>query len=321
MSSAAPARAAGADAPDRGADREAVLFLYNQGKALLDNGKIAEACQKFEDAKHLDGAAINLLLRLGDCYERLGRTASAYEQFNEVAVIATVASDARAATARERASALALRLSRLSIRAPSPIAGLRIQINGARLASERLGAASPVDPGVYVIEASAPGKETWRTQRQVLSGALVEVVVPPLEALQKPKAEKAAAQPAPGSPMSGRALAIALGAVGIAGIGVGAAFGIDAMVKRDASNKSSHCDPNSFCDPTGYDLRKDAQRSGTISTITFAVGAAALAGGAILFFALPSRPRAAQGHGPGLRPVVAASIGPGLGALSLRGTF
>src|SRR4051812_32731381 len=68
--------------------REAVLFFYNQGKELMEAGKFAEACARFEKAKALDPNAINLLLRLGDCYEKLGRTATAHAQFRAVATIA-----------------------------------------------------------------------------------------------------------------------------------------------------------------------------------------------------------------------------------------
>ncbi|MFS8068664.1 MAG: tetratricopeptide repeat protein, partial [Byssovorax sp.] len=167
--------------------KEQVLTLYNQGKELLDAGKTAEACQAFESAKRLDFTAINLILRLGDCYERLGRTASAYSQYQQAASIAAAAKDARQSTAEERVAAVAPLLARLAVAvAPGSTgaASVVVRRNGEIVVGEKLdGKPVPVDPGHYTFEAAATGKKTWTATREIVPGASVVVDVPALEAI------------------------------------------------------------------------------------------------------------------------------------------
>jgi len=247
------------------AERDAVLSLYNEGKALIESGQIAEACKRFEEGKQIDATAINLLLRLGDCYERLGRTESAYTQFQEAASVAASQGDARKEKALERAKALEPKLPR-------------------------------AEEEVVVEEPKKPA---------------------PLPA---PLSREA---PEPKAPFFSprRVAAIAMAAAGLAGIGVGAAFGLEAKADNDASN-TGHCNPQSQCDALGFDLRKDAQREALISTVAFSAGAAVLAGSAILFFVSPDHPLDPKATGKKTQtPSLEVGIGPRGGILSLKGTF
>ena len=72
---------------------------------------------------------------------------------------------------------------------------------------------------------------------------------------------------------------ISLVGVGVAGLVVGSIFGLDTFSKKDES--FDHCE-GTACDPDGAALRDDARTSATVSTIAFAVGAVAVAGGVIL---------------------------------------
>jgi len=51
--------------------------LFQKGVELMAIGKSAEACEKFDSSHQLD-PALGTMLRLADCYERTGKTASAY---------------------------------------------------------------------------------------------------------------------------------------------------------------------------------------------------------------------------------------------------
>ncbi len=88
------------------------------------------------------------------------------------------------------------------------------------------------------------------------------------------------AQPA-SSGLSGMQVAsIVVGAVGLAGVGVGIGFGLDAKSKADRSHHL--CDGNLCFTPEGVDAAKHASRSATISTIAFIGGGALLAAGVTL---------------------------------------
>src|SRR5262249_13453831 len=68
-------------------DQAAARVLFDEGRRLLKAGQYADACPKLEAAKQLHISA-GILLNLADCYEKLGRTASAWTQFGEAAAVA-----------------------------------------------------------------------------------------------------------------------------------------------------------------------------------------------------------------------------------------
>src|SRR4051812_44001967 len=62
----------------------AAEVLFSDGKRLAQEGNYAAACPKFEESQKLD-PGMGTLYRLADCYEHVGRTASAWAAFVEVA--------------------------------------------------------------------------------------------------------------------------------------------------------------------------------------------------------------------------------------------
>ena len=77
--------------------------------------------------------------------------------------------------------------------------------------------------------------------------------------------------------------------IGVVGIGVGAVFGALALGKTGTVD--DHCRAER-CDPTGLDAAGDARSFATVSTIGFAVGLVAAAGGAYLVLSAPKRTKA-----------------------------
>ncbi|XYH94134.1 tetratricopeptide repeat protein [Sorangium sp. So ce1128] len=322
--------------------KEQVLALYRVARQLLEGGRIAEACAVLEQGRTLDPTAINLLLRLGECLARAGRTAGAWNVFNEAAAIAKSSGDPRAARAAALAAALEPRLSRMTIAVPAAGAaaapGLEIRRDGVPVAPAQWGQALPVDPGTHTIEARAPGRKRWSLVRAVPpDGARVVVDVPVLEQEQQgpPARARAAAPPGPrrqapavltiagqgdgdGGWPAQRVIALASGGAGLVGLGLGAVFGAEALARRDASNRG-HCDARSRCDAAGVALREDAQAAGTASTIAFSAGTAALLAAGLLFWTAPSS--AAGAPARRAATTAAAAAGPGAFSLVVGGSY
>jgi tetratricopeptide (TPR) repeat protein len=102
-------------------NRSAALALFEQGRELAAEGNHAAACDKFGAAAKLAHSA-GTLLNLGDCYERTGRTASAWAAFRDAAGAAQrTGRDAEESEARRRQDALQPMLSHLRIDVPDAL--------------------------------------------------------------------------------------------------------------------------------------------------------------------------------------------------------
>jgi hypothetical protein len=158
---AAPA-AVHAQASERSATAE---DLFRQALQLSKKGQFADACPRFAESHRLD-PAFGALMNLGACYEKLGRTASAWQAYVDAADLARDKGQrARAESARKKASRLAARLVRLELRLGTGVdaRGLAITRDGRPFDLMLLGHAVPVDPGTYAIVAARSGVEPWKT--------------------------------------------------------------------------------------------------------------------------------------------------------------
>jgi serine/threonine-protein kinase len=325
------------------ADKAAAEGLFDQGRAAMQRGDFAQACGLLERSQRID-PAVGTLLYLAECYEKAGRTASAWATFREAADAAEAAREsARARTGRDRAARLEPHLARLTIQLSAEneqIQGLSVERGGQSVNTATWNVPVPVDPGDHVITASAPGYEAFSTTVTVQAGAAnVSISVPPLK--KNPEGEKAAAPPpAESTPLGAPAAAAAepprtdtpelppserngdtqriaayvAGGVGVVGIAVGSIFGLRAISK--ASDAEGYCPRGYQCDDVlGTTLTDDAKSAARIANIAFAVGAVGLAGGVILYFTAPAKP-------PPVPPATAtlrARISPT--GVTLEGTF
>ena len=306
--------------------------LFNAAKALLDAGQNADACAKFAESKRL-APGLGVTLYLADCYERIGRTASAWTEFRSAEGLARERNDKRAEVARGRAQTLEPRLDRLTITvAPTvPQAGLQILRDGAVVSAEEWGLAVPVDPGDHVVVVSSPGHpqrtiaahvgpesadvdgEDRSPRRRARPGDGVRAG----DGTRSASASAPASAPASASHSSApsdpgatrRWIGIGVGGAGVVGVVLGAVFGLSAKSKLSQSN-DGHCDAQDTCDLAGLSLRHDASIAATVSTIAFVAGGVAIAGGVVLYL---TAPRSTTGVG------LTVALTPG-GAL-LRGTF
>jgi hypothetical protein len=302
----------------------AAQALFDEAKRLMQAGDAASACPKFEESQRLE-PGVGTKLNLANCYERVGRTASAWILYLEVESDTKRNGQVERQTlAHDRAAALAPKLSRITIDVPaaSRADGLAIERDGISVGSAQWGLSIPVDPGPHTIVARAPGKKDWQKTISVAADASTQTLgIPVLEAAPFASKSSPSATPnsVPAKPRSHTqryASYVAFG-VGGAGVIVGSVFGLSAISKNNQSN-SSDCQGNTCLrGSTGAQARSDARSAGNISTVAFAVGIAGLGTGLVLFLTEPKQEAAAASASASL----SAFALPGGGAFSLRGAF
>lgn len=257
--------------------------LVQQGQVLLDSGQVDAACAKFEASEAIENE-LRTLLRLGDCYQRAGRTASAWHSFLEAEAVAHEKKDPeRAQLATQRAAALEPKLTRIVLVVPmtSRVPGLTVRLGANTVPPTAWGSPIPVDAGVQRVNASAIGYGDWHIELDAshAEGQQFRIDVPTLA-------------PAPGRPARGgeapaargnayRTAGIVTGSVGLAGIGAGALFSALSRNPDDASTCVKgvvQCTPNK----SNNLIYTDA------ATVSFALGGALVATGVTLFVLAPS---------------------------------
>jgi hypothetical protein len=156
------ARAQATPAPvTPGSDVAQAEALFNEAKELRDAGRFAEACPKFAESRRL-GPGIGVTLHLADCYEKVGKTQSAWTEFRNAEKLAREREDKRADVASARAQALEPRLNRLTLVVPVAAgqAGPEVIFDGSALPPDHLNVAEPVDPGDHEVKITSPGRAT-----------------------------------------------------------------------------------------------------------------------------------------------------------------
>jgi hypothetical protein len=268
-----------------------------------------EACPKLEESERLDpgkGTEFNL----ADCYEHLGRLATAWGLFERVLGEAhDEGQPEHEELARKRAEALAPRVPILVVEVPeeSRPAGLEVTRDGQPLAEARWSQPIRVDPGPHVIAARAPDRRDWETTIELAAGARTTVRVPVLGAAAapappvtspsptlasaappestKPKTEKRAEDG------SLRSLAITAGGVGVASLVAGGVFGALSIAARDDSQHWCN-DANACTSQRGVDDRSAAIHDGNAATAFLVGGAVFVAAGVVLWLVHSRRPSA-----------------------------
>jgi hypothetical protein len=163
--------------------QSAAQALFDTARELMTQERYGEACPKFEESNRLD-PGIGTKFHLADCWQHMGRTASAYSLFREVESEAhTRDQPSRERVARDRATALEPFVSKLVIqpRDAASLPHVQVRRDGLEVDREHWNAAVPVDPGSHIVAVSAPGKEPWQTSVDVPpQGKIVTVEVPTL---------------------------------------------------------------------------------------------------------------------------------------------
>lgn len=289
----------------------AATLLFDEGVKLMDSGRAEEACPKLARSQALAPSG-GTLLALGDCYEKIGRVASAWLAFREAATRAGSAGKRDAElSSLQRAKRLEPRLPRLVITvAPTTqVPGLEVKRDGTVLKEAELGVPVPFDPGAHEIEATAPNMRPFKTKVTLRVGETTDVAIPKLapetvgggnDGAVPPTSTSEPPDAAPSSDGSSQRVAgLVVAGVGVAGLALGTAFALMAKSKNDEALEPGNCPTSTRCNPSGLELTDDARSSALVSTILFVVGGAALVGGGALFLTAPHRGVTAGGASKG----------------------
>ncbi len=311
-----------APAQPTGQDVATSQALFDEGKRLMDAGKLDEGCPKLVESQRLDPAG-GTLLAIALCHEAQGKTATAWAEFG--IALGEARKDRRSdreATAQQHIKTLEPKLTKVRMVVTGKVEGLEIRRDGGRVGEAQWTTPLPVDPGDHSFEARAPGKVTWSKVVPVKGeGAIVDVTIPALddEAVVAPAG---AGKPAGGASAgagtgSARDLsgdratrltwAAIVGGVGLVATGAGIVFGASASSKWSEADKAC---PNRKCmSDADVAKGKDAGSAADLSTLFFIVGGAGLVTSTVLWLTAPNASNTTNPRGVHLAPVVTGQSG------------
>ena len=175
---------------------------------------------------------------------------------------------------------------------------VKVTLDDKPFATRLDGSATPVDPGPHKLHFEGPDGtqlDQHVVMREGVKNQNIAVVLgqaspaAPLVAAP-PTAAPATVPPAPAPPppeKSGplRTVGWVVGAVGVAGLGLGTGFGVKAISDKNGAQ----CDPSGACQPGPL---ADARTSATVSTVGLVAGGVLLAAGAAFVLFAPRTRRA-----------------------------
>jgi len=254
---------------------------FERGRLLVKDGLYAEALLEFEKSfaiRPTSGAMLNM----ADCYEKLGRYASASTAFERASVLAQEAGQTeRAREASERKEAVEPLVSTLTVHPGTR--EVRISIDGQPAARDD---ATRIDGGEHVVRVEAPctasaeihvtiGVRSDRHEMTANPGPSTCESAPP-----SPPVESSS------SWTTQRTVAVAVGGAGLVSLGVGLGFGLSATSYKDSLDAACRDYPRGCPADRRDELDRtaaSADRAATISTV-FTVSGIVLVGVATVLY-------------------------------------
>ncbi len=264
-------------------NEQAAQAAFDEALKLMKLKRYSEACAHLARSQALD-PAMGTQFRLAECYEKLGRFASAYDQYMDVADSAkTEKQIQRESVARTRAAAIETKVARLTIDISSSVAslsGVEIRRDGVAIPKSSWGKAITIDLGDHVVTVSAPQRMPF--ERKFWADASSKLVMS-VAALDSKKSE------AP--PPRNKVPVFIMGGAGLVGVGLGITFialragqVTDALaLSKKIITGSGNCRTGGSAEfatecATLLTTAKQGDTFGTGSIVSFAVGGAALMG-------------------------------------------
>ncbi len=186
-------------APARADDSLEAKRRFDRARELMTIGAFEQACPLLEES-HALVPRLGTLINLAACYERLGRTATAWQTYTEAREQAHDEQQLdRERFAQERIKVLRPRVPWLTVTVANRTAAqLAIALDGVPLNLNRWGERLPIDPGDHVLVAAAPGHQPYQQRFTIAEAQQRTIVVTELQTLEPaPPAPTTTSPPAP----------------------------------------------------------------------------------------------------------------------------
>jgi hypothetical protein len=258
--------------------------LFKEGKKLLAERQIPEACRKFESSYRIDPAP-GTLLNLAMCHEQEGKLATAWGEFNESLQIAKKTNRAdRSKIAREHISAIEPLLSRFVVIVPEGATklGLVVEMDGVPLEEGAWGTAMPIDAGDHNAIVRAPKHKSWEKLVTVEHGKVATVVVPKLERIPDPPQDLGGRWKKP----------VGFSALGLSAVllGIGGYFGARALTIGGEVN--ANCE-KLVCNAATWQKIEDGRNAAVGANLLIGLGIATAGVGTFFLVTAPRSPKEA----------------------------
>jgi hypothetical protein len=299
---------------------------FAKGQALQKAGKNDEACKMFESSLVLEPQLGNVL-NVADCRERAGKLVEAHGLFAQAAQLATTAGDRRANFVNDRVKALEAKLVRITMHVADTAApGLALRVAGCPVTPEQGEIHRIAVPGAIVVDASAPGRQSFHVERDGAAGAELAIDVPALAPERDPEADRKAKEAEALAAVErrkaeqlanereraiearydrhpARRWTVVAGGVGVAALVTGAVFGVEARRAQQSFDSAGCGDRSHVLSAAAFaSCQSDASRGDRDAVLAnaFLIGGAAIVGIAAVTFMIdpgnverPPAPRAA----------------------------
>lgn len=286
--------AQGSEGPSQG-DLNAARALATAGFELYEAGEYEKAIERFGSAEALIHAPTHLLY-MARAEAKLGHLLAAREHYRNL-VTEKLAADApqpfrdAQQIAQRELTALDSRIPSVAIALPGQAAEKTVvTIDGEPVARDALAAPVPLDPGTHAVKARLAGWPEVVQQVSLRDGGgvqEVELAVGPQSAKTERSPEPDPTLPPDQDQASGPSIVapVVLMSAGGALLVVGGITG--AMTLSDAAELKDKC-PQNPCPAEHEPLRDSVHTLGTVSTVAFVVGGAAVGAGLLWLLLQPS---------------------------------
>lgn len=313
-------------------DHEVAVAEFREARKAIDAGDCATAMTHLERSVARE-PSVGARMSMAECQEKTDAV-KAWRSLADASILAYTNHDERLSQSEARMGQLERRVGTFHLGlSPADLVrpGLDVRIDGRAVDRFllRRGIVA-VEPGEHVVEASAPDRGTFTSKVSApVPGASVLV---PIELPDRPPVSSvppsvpvrligvapsdSATAPQDDAKITRRTVGYSLGAVGIAGVVVGAVFGIVALGRASDLDEACGGDRSKCQVPpsTVASIRDAGTTAATASTISLIVGGAALATGVALVLWPSSRSSEQKGSS-------SASLEMTPGGIRIGGTF
>ena len=301
--------------------------LFESARELREKGDYAAACPKFQASFELD-KQLGTLINIADCYEKLGKWATAWARYKAALEWAKKDKDDRVGFIQEGRDRVEPKVPKLIVNVQNPVDELTVKMDKTEMKPATFGLPLPVDPGEVTVgvyrgeqqldsqaATAADGQTTTiDLDLKAIAEANPAVVAPVPDDGKQDEKPDTVTPTEPYDPTL-RNVGLIVGGVGLLGVLVAGGLEIGALVKKSQAESEDSC-VNKFCSPAGLEAADSAATFAEIGQWVGIGGLVVLAVGATIFLVSPSEPD---------EPAAAWSLTPMLGidggGIGVQGTF